>query len=289
MKNYIKLIRPHHYIKNLLVFFPLIFSGRLSEGSLLVKNLLAFAAFCFAASVVYIFNDIKDADADRLNESKKNRPIAGGKISIKSAVILAAVLFAVSVAINFAIPSSLWAWAVFALYYIINAGYSLCGLKHVALLDIALLTAGFFIRVMYGAAVTDITISSWLYLTVIAISFYFSLGKRRNEALTQSPDGARKVLRCYSQGFLDKSMYMCLGLAVVFYSLWCVDPQTVERHCHSGAVWTVPLVLIMAMKYSMDVEGSSDGDPVEIIVHDKALLALGALYAACMYYIVYGF
>ena len=289
MKKYIKLIRPHHYIKNLLIFFPLIFSGRVQETSLLFKTALAFIAFCLAASTVYIINDIKDVEIDRLNSSKKNRPIASGQVSVKSAIVFAILLFVASVSINVALHNSLYSWAVFALYYIINVAYSLFGLKHIALLDVALLTAGFFLRVMYGAAITHISISSWLYLTVIAVSFYFSLGKRRNEALSQGEDKSRKVLKYYNKSFLDKSMYMCLTLSVVFDSLWCVDAQTVARHSNAGAVWTVPLVLVMAMKYSMDIEGCSDGDPVEVIIHDEVLLGLGLIYVICMYYIVYGF
>lgn len=288
MKKYIKLIRPHHYIKNLLIFFPLIFSGRILEEGLALKTLLGFVSFCLAASVVYIINDIKDVEIDRLNSAKKHRPIASGEVSVKNAVILAVFIFIASVVINILMPGTVFSWLIFALYYIINAAYSLFGLKHVALLDVSLLTAGFFLRVMYGSAVSDISISSWLYLTVIAVSFYFSLGKRRNEALNQNADSARKVLKSYSKGFLDKSMYMCLSLAVVFYSLWCVDSQTVARHANAGAVWTVPLILILSMRYSMDIEGCSDGDPVEVIIHDKVLVALGIVYAVLMAYIVYG-
>ena len=137
-----------------------------------------------------------------------------------------------------------------------------------------------------GFNVTGIEISKWLYLTIIAMSFYLGLGKRRNELLKQKGN-SRKVLKYYNQGFLDKNMYMCLALTIAFYSLWSVDPITIERVSNTDLVWTVPFVILICMKYSLNIEGNSDGDPVEVVLKDKALLAMLAIYGVITVGIIY--
>lgn len=285
IRPYIKLMRIHHYIKNILVFAALGCSGQLFQPAKFTAALAGFAAFCFTSSVVYIINDIRDKEKDRLHPTKRSRPIASGKISEKSAWCLAAALFFLAVLCNGLVfrPSSS---ALLALYLILNLAYSL-GLKNRPLVDVAILTSGFLLRVMYGAVVTEVVISNWLYLTVIALAFYFSLGKRRNEHRRVSSGGeTRKVLQYYSANFLDKNMYMCLSLANVFYALWCMDSATSSRYGVS-LVFTVPIVLLISMKYSMDVEGDSDGDPVEVLLHDRTLLALCLVYFISMFTILY--
>ena len=111
----------------------------------------------------------------------------------------------------------------------LNLLYSF-GLKNVPVADIAILVSGFLLRVLYGSSITGIEISKWLYLTVIAMSFYLGLGKRRNELEKHGGESTRKVLEAYNKNFLDKNMYMCLSLAIVFYSLWCTDPNTISLY-----------------------------------------------------------
>lgn len=122
---------------------------------------------------------------------------------------------------------------------------------------------------------------------MIALAFYFSLGKRRNE-LKQLRDGqTRKVLKEYPENFLNKNMGMCLTLANVFYALWSMDEKTLTFYNNKYMILTVPIVLVITMKYSLTVEGESDGDPVEVLLHDKILLALCVLYLAVMFMILY--
>ncbi len=284
VKHYIKLMRVHHYIKNLLVFAALACSGQFFCTDKLLAGVAGFVAFSLISSVVYIINDIKDKEKDACHPTKCNRPIASGKVSVKGALVLAVVLFVLAAVCNmfaFRVLSTV----LLGLYFLLNLGYSL-GLKNVPIVDITILVAGFLIRVIYGAVVTDIVISNWLYLTVIAFAFYFALGKRRNE-LKQLGDGdTRQVLKAYPLGFLDKSMYMCLTLANVFYALWTMDKNTVSMY-NEYLIFTVPVVLLITMKYSMDVEGESDGDPVEVLVHDKVLMGLCGLYLVSMFLILY--
>ena len=285
MKHYIKLMRPHHYIKNLLVFAALACSGQLFDLNKLLACAIGFAAFCAISSVVYIINDIRDKEKDRLHPTKCSRPIASGAVSVKQAWLLACVLLFVAVLCNsrvFYPASSL----LLLLYLCMNLAYSF-GMKNVPVLDVTILVAGFLVRVLYGACITEITVSSWLYLTVIALAFYFALGKRRNELKRLSGGETRNVLKRYPASFLDKNMYMCLGLANAFYALWSMDERTAAHYHSNYLVFTVPIVLLITMKYSLDVEGESDGDPVEVLLHDKALLVLCLLYFFAMFTILY--
>ena len=288
MKKYIKLMRVHHYIKNGLILLPLIFSMRLGDISLLTKTIIGVIAFCIISSAVYIINDIKDLESDRRHITKRNRPLASGEVSIKSAWVLASCLFVAAVFINiFASNYALNSWFYLFAYIAFNYGYS-CGLKNVPIVDVMILASGFLLRVLYGSAISGIDISSWLYLTVIALSFYLSLGKRRNE-LTRQKTGqtSRKALQYYSYDFLDKIMYLCLTLAISFYSLWSIDPLTIQRISSTYLVWTVPLVIIIFMKYSLTIEGGSEGDPIEVIIKDRILLLLIGLFAVIVLSIIY--
>lgn len=274
IREHLKLIRVKHYIKNLLIFLPLVFSGNLMNFDLLINVLIAFFIFSFCASVVYIINDIKDIEKDKLHEKKKNRPLAKGTISKKEAIVLACLLISISFVLSFMINKIDCIYYVL-FYLFINFCYSF-KLKNVPILDITILTLGFIIRVMYGCAIIDVSISSWLYLTIMSMSFYLALGKRRNEII-KSKNNTRDVLKYYNKEFLDKFMYLCLGLTIVFYSLWTVGENICKYRDY--LVLSVPLVIIICMKYSMIIEGDSDGDPTEVVLNDKILLGLCVIYA----------
>ncbi|MBQ7089191.1 MAG: decaprenyl-phosphate phosphoribosyltransferase [Clostridia bacterium] len=285
MKHYLKLMRVPHYVKNLLVFAALACSGQMFQPEKLLSCAIAFAAFCATSSAVYIINDIRDKDKDSKHPTKCHRPIACGAVSVKAAWVLAAVLLLI------AVGCSLWlahttASLLLLTYLGINLAYSF-GLKNIPILDVAILVAGFLIRVLYGAMVTDIVISNWLYFTVIAISFYLALGKRRNELKQVGSGDTRRVLTAYSIPFLDKSMGMFLTLTNVFYALWSVDENTVSFYDNRYLILTVPLVFLITLKYSLTIEKDSDGDPVEVLFHDKYLLLLCLFYLVTMMAILY--
>lgn len=288
LTSVIQLLRPKHWLKNLLVLVSIVFAGWLFDPSLLGKALVGVLAFSFASSAVYIFNDIRDAEADRHHEIKCRRPIAAGKISAAAAVGIMVVCLLLAFLLNLAAaglrPDPL---LLLCAYLAVNIGYSL-GLKNVPFVDILLLVSGFVIRLYYGAAVIDNYISNWVLLSVMALSFYMSLGKRRNELLKAGPEGStRRVLRYYSFEFLDKFMYLCLTCAIVFYALWSVDSEVVARFHTDKLVWTVPIVIVLMMKYSADIESDSHGDPVDVITHDKMLFVLMIIYAIVMLLLIY--
>ena len=275
MRPYIRLIRPKHWIKNLLILLPLLCSGQVLQHDRLIPGILAFFAFSLLASSIYIINDVRDRENDRKNPSKCSRPIASGAVSVSSAMLLFIAVLALGVL----------CWVIFLLYFFLNLIYSFGG-KNVPLLDIAILVSGFLLRVIYGGMVTDIPLSHWLCLTITAASFYLSLGKRRGELL-KNPDNPRPVLRYYSRDFLEKNMYMSVALAIVFYALWTVDASSVIRFGTTALVWTVPLVILIFMRYSLIVEDKTDGDPVEVILHDIPLLLLALLLGVIVIGLIY--
>ena len=286
MKKYLKLMRIHHYLKNVLIFLPLIFSQNLFDANLFKKTILGFLSFSILSSIVYVINDIQDVEKDRRHSTKCKRPIASGAVSIKSAYTLVVVISIIGVILNYlACGFNIKAWMLVIMYIGFNFAYSM-GFKNLPIIDITILVSGFLLRVLYGSSITYIEVSKWLYLTVISMSFYLGLGKRRNELKTEGSK-TRKVLKYYNHGFLDKNMYMCLGLTIVFYSLWCVDSVTIERYSNSNIVWTVPLVMLICMKYSLNIEGDSDGDPVSVLLTDKILIGMVLLYAIILLFIIY--
>jgi decaprenyl-phosphate phosphoribosyltransferase len=286
MKKYLKLMRIHHYLKNVLIFLPLIFSQNLFNGNLFKKTILGFLSFSILSSIVYVINDIQDVEKDRRHSTKCKRPIASGAVSVKSAYTLVIIISIIGVLLNYlACGLNFKAWALVIMYIGFNFAYSM-GFKNLPIIDITILVSGFLLRVLYGSAITNIEVSKWLYLTVIAMSFYLGLGKRRNELKTEGSK-TRKVLKYYNHGFLDKNMYMCLGLTIVFYSLWCVDSVTIQRYSSSNIVWTVPLVMVICMKYSLNIEGDSDGDPVSVLLKDKILIGMVLLYSIILLFIIY--
>ncbi|MDN0033673.1 decaprenyl-phosphate phosphoribosyltransferase [Oscillibacter valericigenes] len=291
LRKVIKLMRPKHYLKNALVFVSLFFTGNLLNLRLFGLVFVGTIAFCLISSVVYIVNDIHDVEEDRQHEVKRFRPIASGDIPISVAYAIAAVCFALAVGINLAVictntETSRLSLLILITYFATNLGYSL-GLKNVPFLDICLLVLGFLLRLLYGATLIGAGVSSWVYLTVLSLSFYLGLGKRRNEIKKVISGKSRKVLKYYTVEFLDRFMYVCLTLSIVFYSLWSADSQIIEKYGTDKLVWTVPVVIVLLMKYTADVESDSFGDPVDVVTKDHVLLGLAVAFCVLLAALVY--
>lgn len=286
IKDYLKLMRVNHYLKNLLIFLPLLFSRKMLEWVSLKSSLFAFISFSLIASAVYITNDICDKDIDQLHDLKKHRPIAAQKVSVKKAIFLIFFLIIMAITFNYLATRELigYSYLYIITYMILNIAYSF-GLKNIPLVDITILVSGFLIRVLYGATVIGVSVSNWLYLTIISMSFYLGLGKRRNE-IKKEKTKTRAVLQYYSSEFLDRNMYVCLAITIVFYALWCVDPTTIVK-TSNYIIWTVPLIILICMRYSMIVEGDSYGDPVDVVLADKVLLGLIVIYSLIMVIAIY--
>lgn len=279
MQDCIKLLRVKHYIKNFLIFIPMFFGGEIFNIKKLGNAFLGFLCFSLVSSAVYVLNDLQDVDKDRNHPTKKNRPIASGKVTVRTAVTLMIACLGISLSISIFLRN--WYALLFlVLYFCLNLTYSL-GLKNKPIIDVVILASGFVIRIFYGGFVTDVSISAWLYLVVVTGSLYMGLGKRRNEL--KQHNNTRDVLKYYNVSFLDKNMYVCVALANIFYALWTMEISD------SRMIWTIPIFIIILMCYSLDAESDSDGDPVEVILQDKVLIGIIILYAICIFSLLYIF
>lgn len=278
MREYVRLLRIKHYIKNVLVLVPLFFSQQMIETEKIKAVALAMLAFCVTSSAIYVINDIMDVEKDRKHPTKKNRPLANGTISMRMAYLSACACVAVAVCLQMLIGIEGVAYLI--VYFSINVMYSI-GLKKIPIVDIAVLSSGYLIRILYGAAVANIEVSSWLYLSIITVALFMSLGKRRNERKRIPEEDTRAVLRYYTYDFLDKMLYMFLALTGVFYSLWAMEKD------NEIIMWTIPVVFLLMMKYSFTIEGDSEGDPIEVILKDKYFILLGTIYVVLMFVALY--
>lgn len=272
--KYLELLRVKHWIKNFLIFIPMV-CAKIVNFDNIYTTVLGFISFSFISSFVYIINDIKDIEKDRLHPRKKNRPLPSGKIKKGTAILIAILLLLISISLNIYLKQSVLNASFYILlsYAFINILYSF-GLKDMALLDISILAAGFVLRTFYGAKILDISVSSWLFLTILNASLFLGLGKRKKELINTKK--ARKVLESYNESFLSNFQYVTLALTLVFYSLW-----TIEQNINF-LLYTIPIVVLIFMKYCLILETTDEGDPTTVLYKDKGLLGLCLLYGIVM-------
>jgi 4-hydroxybenzoate polyprenyltransferase len=276
--SYIKQLRPKNWLKNVFVFIPLIFALELLNVEKLMPTTMMFATFCLASSAVYIFNDIRDVENDRLHPVKSNRPIASGTIGIKAAVVFAVILTAAAFGLAFYVNAL--AMLVIALYVAENILYS-AYLKHRPIFDCFCIATGFILRVYAGSFASGGGVSDWLFLTVVAMSLFMAFGKRRGEILKVSAANRRPVLEYYDLDFLNGMMFACAGLSVVFYALWAMN-----RGMYM--IYTVPIIIFIVCKYLLILhENDSHGDPTSVILNSKALISACGAYALLTIVLLY--
>ena len=288
MKKYLKLLRVTHWAKNGLILLPLLFSGKLFNLELLCISIIGVIEFSLLSSAIYINNDIQDIDLDKKHPRKKHRPLPSGEISIKQANTIKYLLILVVIILTALLSyknKNVFIGLIPLAYLIINIAYSK-GLKNIAIIDVVILVSGFLLRVLFGSVITGIEISNWLYLMVMSASFYLGFGKRRNEII-KNGNKSRKVLKSYTKEFLDKNMYSCLTLSIVSYSMWATDASVISRTGNNYLIWTIPLIMIIFMLYSLEIEKDSFGDPVDVIINNKSILIMILIYGLAMFLILY--
>ena len=280
----IKLIRVKHWIKNMLIFLPALFSGMILNKNVLLHSIIGFIIFSFISSCVYVINDISDIEKDKLHLTKKNRPLPSGKIKIKEAYIIFIIMLVLSIATSIILYSKIHNILVIILpvfYLVLNILYSKV-LKKIPLIDIGVLSIDYLLRLLYGSVVTMISISNWLYLVVMFASLFMGFGKRRNEIIYEKE--TRAVLKKYNKDFLDKGMYVSMTLTIVFYSLWCINPVK-NKIDYPLFKYSIPIFVLIMFLYSYIIENNnkkSDGDPIEVFFSNKYLLILTVIYVIFM-------
>lgn len=288
MLNYIKLVRAPQWIKNFFVFVPLLFSQHIFNKAYFLPALAAFFLFCLVSSIVYIFNDIVDIEADRSHPTKKDRPLASGAISIPGAIV-AIIVFAAVLA--FFLPSLNSHFRIFLLsYFLLNILYTFI-FKHIVLLDIFSLAAGFMIRVLAGAVVISVEISSWLILTTMFISLFLGVMKRRSELVLVNDEPnktSRKVLASYSLNFTDQMSTIAAAGVIICYALYTVSDRTIKIFNTENMIYTTPFVVFGIFRYMFLVYMNKKGEnTVEIMLTDIPMITNVALYVVAIIFIIY--
>ena len=272
----LRLMRPQQWLKNGFVFVGLLFGHAWNDPVKLGQALAAFAAFCLLASAVYVMNDLIDREQDRLHPEKKRRPLAAGAASVTAAVVLALACLAVG-----SVAAVLWAgsapWIFFA-YVALNVAYSF-GLKHVVILDVFIIAAGFMLRILAGTLGLDIAPSQWLLLCGLMLTLFLGFAKRRAELnpLLADSAGHRRVLEHYTASMLDQFIGIAAAGTVISYALYTVSAETMALHGTRGLIATVPFVLYGMLRYLWRLHArGGGGDPARELLTDPHLLAATA-------------
>jgi 4-hydroxybenzoate polyprenyltransferase len=280
-------LRPRQWVKNLFVFAGLIFGEKLFTPLVWVA-VLTFAIFCALSGAMYLLNDVADRDKDRLHPGKRQRPIAAGRLPVGVAVGVAIALLISSLAVSLAISRPL---AMTALSYaILLAAYS-AWLKHVVIVDVLVVAAGFVLRVAAGALAVEVEMSGWLLICTILAALFLALGKRRHEYLTLGDQAARHrpILAQYSSGLLDQMIAVVTASTVTAYALYTMSPETVARFHTRRLPITLPFVLYGIFRYLYLLYRQQEGsNPSDLFLNDRPLLLDTLLWILTVLVIVYG-
>ena len=265
-----RLLRPHQWVKNGFVFVGLLFSAVGSDWGLAGRVLLAAAGFCLLSSSVYVVNDMFDREADRVHPLKRARPLASGAVSSGQALALALVCAIAGLALGAA--ASAGVATVLLAYLALNLAYS-AGLKHVAILDVFMIAAGFMLRILAGTWGVGIVPSHWLLLCGLLLTIFLGFAKRRAELMVSEGDGVngagrRPVLDDYSPALLDTMMAISAAGVIVSYSLYTVSPDTVALHGTDKLIYTLPFVLYGIFRYIFLLRRRGGEDPATTLLTD---------------------
>ncbi len=276
IKDFIKTSRPHHYLKNLFVFAPVIFSMNFFDAQALIKSGITFLVFCLCASAIYFINDTFDKEADRMHSEKKFRPIASGNITVPQAVSSALALSAISIFTAYFFVNPATAVIIF-LYFIINVFYS-WKLKHLVIIDLFIIAFGFVLRIAAGGLAIKVDISEWILLCVIFLSLFLGLAKRREEYMNtdfESDKNTRKVLIQYDRLFLDQMISVIASLTVISYSLY-----TILNDQYDHLFYTIPVVIYGIFRYLFIIYKKQGGaKPEREMLRDRHILASVLIWA----------
>ena len=283
MRSLIRLMRPLQWVKNGFVLVGLLFGHAWNDPLRVGQALLACAAFCLLSSAVYVMNDLVDRQADRRHPLKRRRPLASGAVGVPAALALMTACLAGGYALV-EVSDSRAAW-LFYVYVALNIAYTL-GLKHVVVLDVFIIAAGFMLRILAGTLGIGIAPSQWLLLCGLMLTLFLGFAKRRAElgamAATGTPGDAasghaashRRVLGHYSPALLDQMIAVATAGTIVSYSLYTVSPETLALHGTPHLIYTVPLVIYGMFRYLFLLHRrGGGGDPAQQLLTDPHLLA----------------
>ncbi len=268
-------MRPKQASKNLFVFVAMVFANRFDRA---LTACIAFALFCLVSGSIYLLNDVADREQDRLHPTKCKRPIASGRLPWRLALVCGVVFGAGGVAVGFLLNVRFGAIAL--VYLVLQAAYTVW-LKHVVLIDVFTIAAGFVIRAVAGAWAIQVSISVWLLVCTLQLALFLGFGKRRHELVALEGNAAnhRPILAEYSLPFLDQMISIVLGGLTVSYALYVINSPTAMQHPHLA--YTLPCVFYGIFRYlyliHMEHKG---GAPETILLEDRPMQVNGLVYVA---------
>ncbi len=273
---WLRAMRPKQWVKNILVFAAPVAAGALFDPRVLFNTLWAFVAFSLISASIYLINDVRDVDADRLHPKKRFRPIAAGELGKGPATVLAAITMAASLAIGFWVAPMLG--ITLSVYWVLQVGYSMF-LKHQPIIDLAMVAAGFLLRAVAGGVASGIALSQWFLLVACFGSLYMVAGKRYSEMKELGSEaGTRASLERYSLSYLRFVWAISCSIVIMSYSLWTFENPQNQLW---GVPWTtisiVPFTLAL-LRYAMDIDAGNAGEPEDVVLNDRVLQALAVLW-----------
>lgn len=287
MLAYLKLIRPHQWVKNTFVFVPAYFSRDLFIKENFILLLLGFVSFSLVASAIYIVNDYKDIASDQQHPEKKNRPLASGKAKPIIAMIIMALFVTAGFGIAFTLNKLFL--VILGVYFILNLSYSL-GLKNISILDILIVAFGFLLRALSGGVIISIPISQWLIIMVFLLAVFLAMAKRRDDVLMYLSSGKaiRKSVRDYNLDFTNTSLSMLCGIIIVAYLMYTISPDVVAR-MHSDNIYLTTIFVIAGMLRYLQITfvENNSGSPTKILYSDKFIIFTIIAWLASFYIIIY--
>jgi len=283
----IEAMRPRQWMKNIFLFAGVVFGQRLYDRGAVVWSLGAFCIFCFLSSAVYLVNDVADAEKDREHPTKRNRPIASGRLP-KSIALVSAFIFAIgSIGLSLVIAPTFAAFAI--AYLVLNLLYSF-SLKHIVILDVLMVAIFFVIRAAAGAAAINVAISHWLLICTLLLALFIALSKRRHELvlLENNASAHRASLTEYSAYLLDQMIAVVTASTLMGYVLYTVDARTVAVFGSERLVYTVPFVIFGIFRYLYLIHQKGEGgNPDRIILSDRPFFANMLLWMGTVALAVY--
>ena len=273
MKMYFELLRIKSWVKNGFLFLPLVFALKLLHQELFFSVVIAFFSFSFCSSFIYIINDVLDAKADALHPRKKNRPIPAGKISSRLALMIGVGCLAASFGLAFSFAISVVFSYVLLCYLFLNIAYVLV-LKNIHLIELFVVAINFVLRVLAGCFVINVAPSNWILVVTFFLSLLLVLVKRRAELVVLGTNAAahRKVLKYYSEGFLDKLILIAATITITAYILYSIDPKVTFLLKTNSLIYTSVFVVIGVFRFVQLSEGKEfdgEGDPTTLLFKDR--------------------
>ena len=281
-------MRPKQWTKNIILFAPLIFSQNITNKQLAISSFISFIVFCILSGSVYILNDLIDIKQDRVHPLKSKRPIASGRLKPLYAIITFLVLLALSAYISLTYLNYLFI-LVAGSYLILQIAYSTI-LKHIVIIDVFSIAAGFLLRVLAGAEAIEVTFSTWLFFCTILLALFLALSKRRHEIilLDEKAINHRKILFEYSADLLDQMISIVTTTTLIAYILYTISPETVAKFGTDNLKYTVPFVLYGIFRYLYLMHQKNEGgSPERVLLNDMPILTTVILYCLTACFILY--